>query len=317
MSPAAAQITSGLTGKKDSSFSNQGAYLQAKKSNPQVELVLPQELPRVKQDKKIIYGKIADRALSMDVFHGTAKSRRPKVDIIIIHGGGWRSGNAAQHIPMAQHLAALGYVCFLPEYRLSVEALFPAAIYDVKAAIRWVRKNASLYNIDTARIVAAGFSAGAEMASFMATTGNMPLFEGFSGNGGTNSNVNAVINIDGTLSFVHPQSSETTDSNNTKISASTYWFGYSQKENFGLLQAASPLTYAGAQTPPCLFLNSSVARMHAGRDDYLALMNRHNIYTEVHAFENAPHTFCLFHPWFNPTINYINAFLQKVFNLTD
>ena len=61
-------------------------------------------------------------------------------------------------------------VCFTPEYRLSTEALFPAAIYDVKAVIRWVRKNAGIYNFDPNKIAVLGFSAGGEMASFMATS---------------------------------------------------------------------------------------------------------------------------------------------------
>ena len=34
---------------------------------------------------------------------------------------------------------------------------------------------------------------------------------------------------------------------------------------------------------------------------------------EVQVFENAPHTFCLFHPWFEPTVGYIDGFLKKIF----
>jgi acetyl esterase/lipase len=310
-----AQLTTGLTRIKDTSFNNRSAYLYAKKSYPEIQLAELQELPSVSFDTNIVYGKVSSRPLKMSAFYPKTSSRYLRVGVIIIHGGGWRSGSPSQHAAMAEQLAALGYVCFLPEYRLSVEALFPAGIYDIKAAIRFIRKNAARYNIDTARIVAAGFSGGAEMASFMATTGNMPLFEGFGGNAEISSNVNAVINIDGTVSFVHPESSETTDTSNT-TGASTYWFGYSQKENYGLLQAASPLSYVGSQTPPGLFINSSIARMHAGRDDYIRIMNRHDIYNEVHTFDNSPHAFCLFHPWFEQTINYMDAFLKKVFNLT-
>ena len=93
------------------------------------------------------------------------QSSAKRVAVIMIHGGGWRSGNRMQHWPLAESLAHLGYVCFTPEYRLSTEALFPAAVYDIKAAIRWVKGNASKYNIDTTRIAIAGFSAGGELAA--------------------------------------------------------------------------------------------------------------------------------------------------------
>ena len=245
----------------------------------------------------------------MDAFYPADNNN--KAAIIMIHGGGWRSGNRTQHYPLLQQLAKLGYTCFAPEYRLSTEALFPAGVYDVKAAIRWVRANAGQFNIDTAKIVIAGFSAGGELAAFMATTGNMPLFEGSGGNAGTASNVNALVDIDGTLSFVHPESAEGNDEK--KISASTMWFGYSRKDNLPLLTVASPLTHVNGNTPPTLFINSSVVRMHAGRNDYIRVLNEHKTYSEVKEFENSPHSFCLFEPWFYPTVETIDKFLKTVF----
>ncbi|HRH60161.1 MAG TPA: hypothetical protein PL045_06295, partial [Chitinophagaceae bacterium] len=124
-------------------------------------------------------------------------------------------------------------------------------------------------------------------------------------------NIHAVIDIDGTLSFVHPESGEGDDSK--RISAATNWFGYAKKDNYELWKEASPLTHAGKNTPPTLFINSTVARMHAGREDYIKVLNENNIYSEVQSFENSPHSFCLFEPWFTPTVNYVNAFLKKVF----
>lgn len=264
----------------------------------------------VRQKKDVVYCTYGKRKMKLDAFFDKNVTKK-QTAIIIIHGGGWRSGNRQQHYQMAQKLASLGYVCFTPEYRLSTEALFPAAIYDLKAAIRWVRENASEYNVNPDQIVSLGFSAGGELAAFMGTTGNMPLFEGVVTNSNSKSQVNAVVDIDGTLSFVHPESSEGDDSR--KISAGTYWFGYSKKENPKLWEAASPLSYVNASTPPTLFINSSVARMHAGRDDFRKVLDANNIYSEVHEFENSPHAFCLFSPWFEPTIQYIDAFLTKVF----
>ena len=163
------------------------------------------------------------------------------------------------------------------------------------------------------KLLIAGFSAGGELAAFMATTGNMPLFDGSECNTNFSTHVNALIDIDGTLSFVHPESGEGIDSTG-RISAGTYWFGYNKQQNYGLWLAASPLTYVSSNTPPTLFLNSSVARMHAGRDDYNKVLNSYDIYNEVHGFDDAPHSFPLFYPWFDPMVNYMDDFLKKVFN---
>lgn len=305
-----AQYLKGLTQVRDTSFATASAFKKALKYHPNITMVPEMQFDFVKQKNDVVYCSYGKRKMKLDVF-SDKNIKKKQTAIIIIHGGGWRSGSREQHHPMAQKLASLGYVCFTPEYRLSTEALFPAAIYDVKAVVRWVRKNANKYNVNPNQIVALGFSAGGEMAAFMGTTGNMPLFEGMVTNSNSQSQVNAIVDIDGTLSFVHHEGGEGDDSKN--VSAATYWFGYSKKDNPKLWEAASPLSYVSAQTPPTLFINSSVARMHAGRDDYRKVLDANGIYSEVYEFENSPHTFCLFNPWFEPTIQYIDSFLTKVF----
>jgi len=305
-----AQYLKGITNVKDTSYATASAFAKVLKDFPNSTRVSEMHFDSVKQKNDIVYCSYGKRKMRLDVFFDK-NIKKTQTAIIIIHGGGWRSGNRQQHHQMAQKLASLGYVCFTPEYRLSTEALFPAAIYDVKAAIRWIRENANQYNVNPNQIVSLGFSAGGEMAAFMGTTGNMPLFEGVVTNSDSQSQVNAVVDIDGTLSFVHPEGGEGDDSK--KISAGTYWFGYSKKENPKLWEAASPLSYVSAATPPTLFINSSLARMHAGRDDYRKVLTDNGIYSEVHEFENSPHSFCLFNPWFDPTIQYIDSFLTKVF----
>jgi acetyl esterase/lipase len=307
------QSLKGITGKPDTSYTTFSAFQQTKKHFPDITIVQQFNYPDVAEKKGITYCTIKHRNLLIDAFIPKVRDVKKTAAIIFIHGGGWRSGSRSQHYPLAERLAHLGYACFTPEYRLSTEALFPAAVYDIKAAIRWVKVNASIYNIDTSKIVIAGFSAGGELAAFMATTGNMPLFEGCDCNSGATTNVAAVVDIDGTLSFTNSESGEGDDSKHT--SAATYWFGYPKKANKVLWELASPLNYVGSETPPTLFINSGVARMHAGREDYIHVLEGNSIYSEVHTFEGAPHSFCLFDPWFEPTIKYIDGFLRKVFQL--
>lgn len=306
-----AQSIAGLTGIPDTSYTNRSAWLSTQKTNPETLPVTTRKHVFVSVQKDIVYHTAGKKVLELDAFRPKEKKSGNAVAVIIIHGGGWRSGNRSQHHQLAEHLASLGYTCFTPAYRLSTDALFPAAVYDLKAAIRWVKQHAKEYETDSSRLAVLGFSAGGELAAFLGVTGNMPLFEGTDTTGGIGTNVQAVVDIDGILSFVHPESGEGDDSKQT--SAATFWFGYPKRGNEKLWEAASSLSYAGPYTPPTLFLNSRVARMHAGREAYIAILGTYHTYTEVHTFATAPHSFCLFEPWFTPTVQYIDAFLKKVF----
>ncbi len=260
--------------------------------------------------KNVEYCSRGNRSLSLDIYQPTHS--KPLPAIMIIHGGGWRTGNKKDHREMAEKLAALGYVCILPEYRLSGEALYPAAVHDVKAALRWIHLQAKAYNIDTNRIAVAGFSAGGQLAALLGTTMHSGLFDDPSCNKGGSARMQAVIDMDGILAFIHPESGEGDD--RKKISAATSWFGVSKEENPELWKQASALTHVNDTAPPFLILNSSVDRMHAGRDDLVRILNMHGIYNEVKIFEGAPHGFPLQQPWFDSTLSIMHAFLKKVFD---
>jgi pectinesterase len=304
----------GRTPQPDTSFTTWSAFVNTHKSHPEIQIVPELKSKNIISQKPVKYrGLMADKiVLSVAAFYPAEKSTAKRPAIVIIHGGGWRSGNPAQHYPLAQHLAERGYVCFTPAYRLSTEAPYPAAIYDLKAALRWVVQHAGKYHVDTSKIAVLGFSAGGELAAFLGTTVGDPTFEGpvFTKKEPKTAPIRAIVDIDGTLSFTHPETGEGDDSK--KISAATYWFGYHKKDSLALWEEASPLAHVGPHTPPALFINSGVARMHAGRDDFIKVLNKYNIYSEVKTFDNAPHAFCLFDPWFQPTVNYIDDFLKRV-----
>ena len=306
-----AQRKEGLTGKPDTSYSLMSAYAGTIKTNPEAVPVDELQTPELVKEKDITYCTTGDRKLLMDAFYSRKNSSKKRTAIIIVHGGGWRSGSRILHHPLAQRLANLGYVCFTPEYRLSTEALYPAGVYDIKAAIRWVRKNCKKYKVDANKIVVAGHSAGGELAAMMGATNGIDSFEGEGCNKKTSSKVNAVIDIDGILAFIHPESGEGDDSK--RVSAATNWFGYSKTENPGLWKKGSPLTHVGKHSAPTLFINSNVERMHAGRDDYIKILSQHSIYSEIRTF-NAPHSFILFNPWLDSSVNIMHKFLEKVFN---
>jgi pectinesterase len=301
----------GVTGVADTSYTAFSDNAKTVKTYPFIRLVKDIRSKRVREKRNITYCQTGRRQLQLDAFFPVTKQVKKRPAILIIHGGGWRSGSRSLHHPLAQRLAALGYVCFTPEYRLSTEALYPAAVHDLKAALRWIHAHAGQFHIDTSKLAVAGHSAGGELAAFLGTTVGNPAFEGNFCHTDFSSNVQAVVDMDGTLSFAHPESGEGDDSKRT--SAATYWFGYSKTEAPELWLQASPLTHVSKRTPPTLFINSSVERMHAGRTDYIRLLQKYGIYTEVREFENSPHSFPLYEPWFSTTVKYIDDFLQKVF----
>ena len=309
-----AQSLSGITGTRDTSYNILSEYNKHLKNFPFIQIAKETSYPFLTAEKNIIFCKTPQRELKLDVFYANEKSAKKRTAIIFIHGGGWRSGNKAMHYPLLQELATLGYVCITPEYRLSTEALYPAAVHDIKSAIRWVRKNAAKYNIDENKIVASGHSAGGELAAFMGATNGIKEFEGEGCYKAYSSTVNAVIDLDGTLAFIHPESGEGDDSK--RISAATHWFGYSKTENPGIWKQAAPLTHVGKHAPPFLFINSGIDRMHAGREDFIAVLNQYKIYSAVKTFQSSPHSFLLFHPWFDTTVAYMDRFISKIFSGT-
>ena len=92
----------------------------------------------------------------------------PRPVMVWIHGGGWYSGDKSA--PPGMGLLLRGYVVASINYRLSSEALFPAQIFDCKAAIRFLRAHSREYGIDSTRIGVWGDSAGGQLAALLGTT---------------------------------------------------------------------------------------------------------------------------------------------------
>jgi acetyl esterase/lipase len=121
--------------------------------------------------------------------------------ILCIHGGGFRAGNRQSYDNLCVRLAEQGYVAVTASYRLAPKHQFPAAVHDVKAAVRWLRANAKKYQIDPDRIGVTGGSAGGHLAQFLAVTADVKQFEGVGGNPDQSSRVACVVNVYGPSDF--------------------------------------------------------------------------------------------------------------------
>ena len=295
---------------RDTSFTLGNTVPKVYKQYPLAKLVEAKLPDGVAAQENIVYARYEKRELHLDLFSPRKKANTLYPGVILIHGGGWRSGNRQMEWPMAQHMAAHGYVAATVEYRLSVEAVYPAGIHDLKAAIRWMRANASKLSINPDKIAVYGCSAGGELAAFLGTTGDMNKFEGSSGYPEYSSRVQSVIDVDGVVDFTAPAESAK-DDDPKKPSAGKAWFGASFKENPEPWREASPINYVDKNSSPILFMNSSLERYHAGRDEMIVQLNKLGVYSEVHTIPDTPHPFWLFHPWFDEASGIIVTFLDK------
>jgi len=114
------------------------------------------------------------RPLVLDIYLPDGAEPRPL--ILFIHGGGWVGGNTRHSGALADFpralalLASEGFVVASVEYRLAGEAPFPAALQDVRAALRFLKDNAARYHIDAGRAAVWGGSAGGQLAALVAVS---------------------------------------------------------------------------------------------------------------------------------------------------
>jgi acetyl esterase/lipase len=259
----------------------------------------------------VCYRQIGARRLSLDLCLPPHAMRGSVPAVILAHGGGWRSGDRAMEMPMALQLAGRGYVAATVEYRLSPEAMYPAAVHDLKAAVRWIRAHAQQYGVDTTKVAVYGCSSGGHLATLLGVTNSDSAYENGE-NAGCSSAVQAIVDVDGPVDLTDPAESSK-DDDPSKPSSGKRWIGYSYTQRPDLWRAASPLTHVSSRVPPIIFINSSIERFHAGRDTMLDTLKRYGIYHEVHTLPNTPHPFWMFRPWQPEVVRYVAEFLDGVF----
>ena len=284
-------------------YTIQTTYEKLKKDYPFIMPVEPLKSDNIIAKENLVYKKIDKKEIKTDVYIPNNGDKRKYPAVLLIHGGGWLTGSKENERVMAQHLAMNGYTAVTASYRLGAEAQYPAAVLDLKDAVKWMRENAEDFQINKDKIAVLGASAGAQLATLLGVTPDSEIYK--TENRNISDNLQAIINVDGIVSFVHPEAEE-------GWMAAT-WFGGSKAEKMDSWKEASPLEYVDAETPPTLFINSSYPRFHAGRDDMTEILSENDIYYEVHTLENSPHSFWLMHPWFERTLNLTVNFLDKVF----
>lgn len=181
--------------------------------------------------------------------------------IIAIHGGAFKLGSktGGDIAPMLKGLDH-GYAVVSVDYRLSGEAIFPAAVNDVKAAIRFIRANGAQYKLNPDKIATWGDSAGGNLASIAGTTGGTDdLYDPALGNITVSDKVTAVVDWFGPLSFLEMDSQfagagMTPAMGKTSIATSpeSQYIGQLITNAPELVAKANPATYISAGDPAFL-----------------------------------------------------------------
>lgn len=168
--------------------------------------------------------------------------------VLLLHGGGWRTGSKTQMLLHAKKLAKRGYAAFAVNYRLAPKHKFPAQAHDAKAAVRWLRKHAEEYNIDPNRIVAYGYSAGAHMACLLGTTDASHGLEGPTEDEDKEISTRVQVVVGG---------GSPCDFRGMPPNAGylNYWLGGTRADKPRIYDQASPAAYVSADDPPTFFFH--------------------------------------------------------------
>jgi acetyl esterase/lipase len=195
----------------------------------------------------------------LDIFLPTGSGPFPL--LINIHGGGFLFGNKEDLDPsVAKAFLKAGYAVVSVRYRLSGEARFPAAVNDVKTAVRFLRAKAVSFHLDPKQFVAFGQSAGANLASMLGTTASVTdLAAPQLGNANVSSAVQAVINWFGQSDFLKMDEeakqqgcSASDQTHNTATSVESKYVGAPINTVPALDAKANPLMYVTSKSAPTL-----------------------------------------------------------------
>lgn len=171
--------------------------------------------------------------------------------VVLIHGGAFKMGDKRMETRNAEALVAKGYAAASINYRLSGEAKFPAQIEDCKAAVRFLRTNASKFKLNPEKIGSWGASAGGNLSAMLGTSSGIAELEGSDlGNAGVSSKVLASVDWFGPINFLimdeEAKLLNFSINTNSETSPESQLIGKAIQSAPELVAKANPTTYISA-----------------------------------------------------------------------
>ncbi len=222
-----------------------------------------------------VYAKHGERELLLDIYAPAARGEQALPVILYLFGGGWEAGNRHQlrRFGMLDYTGE-GYIVATADYRYMTEAVYPAQIDDVKAAIRWIRSNAQNYGFDSERIGIIGPSAGGHLAALAGTT-NRPGELEVGSPSDVPSHVHAVVDYFGPTDFLQGDAHRHENAKpwNAPDSAVSRLIGAPIESAPDKVARANPITFIDGSEPPFLIIH--------GEDDGLVPLHQSVILHEA------------------------------------
>jgi len=208
---------------------------------------------------KLPEGTVAERNLAygeherqkLDLF--IPKGDGPFPLVLWVHGGGWEIGSKENNPFMP--MLAKGNAVASTNYRYSKQAVFPAQIHDCKAAVRFLRANATKYKLNPDAFGVAGASAGGHLVALLGTAGNVKELEGDGGNAKVSSKVHCVVDVFGPTDLIKLAGATDAESPITKL------LGGKVSEKQELATLANPITHINKDCPPFLILHGDMDKL--------------------------------------------------------
>lgn len=199
----------------------------------------------------IEYARVGEVSLKLDL-HRPAMPKSPL--IVYVHGGAWRAGSKSD-VPIAALLEE-GFAIASVDYRLSTQAVFPAQIHDIKAAIRFLRASAQRFQIDATSIAIIGSSAGGHLAALVGVTNGHEALEGRVGEHLEQSSaVQKIVSLYGAANIQSILSQSTEFGLKMRVPALQLLLGGQPAEKPELAQLASPVAHLDESDPPLLLIH--------------------------------------------------------------
>ena len=232
----------------------------------------------VRRLRGVEFARYGRKRLLLDVYMPAAAPSGPRPALVQIHGGGWVAGSRSeQGIPLCNHMAAHGWVCFNADYRLSPRATFPEHLVDVKRAIAWVREHGAEYGADPAFVCITGGSAGGHLVALAAlTAGDPSLQPGFED---AETSVTAAVPFYGVYDLTDRAGVQYPELREWVFERHVLKVPY--EEHPERFEAASPLHQVRADAPPFLVI-------HGDSDTLVPVQEAREFVRELRAVSTSP-----------------------------
>jgi acetyl esterase/lipase len=218
--------------------------------------------------RNIEYARAGEHLLKLDLHLPRGKVRSPL--IVWVHGGAWRSGSKS-NMPLGR-IVEEGYAVASADYRLSTQTKFPAQIHDIKAAIRFLRGHGDERRLLSKKIVVAGDSAGAHLATLVGVSNGNKDLEGEIGNDRSqSSDVQGIISFYGAANLTTILSQSTPHGLKVRIPALELLLGGQPTNVVELARVASPVFHVDRADPPLLLF-------HGDQDPQMPINQSHELH---------------------------------------